>query len=252
MKKMITGLLLLASLNVWAKPGQYQINQACLSVGCFAGDNPATDTVEITQSAGTFILTSNLTVDSNGAPAILVDNSLGASSVVIDLNGFRIHHSGIADTNTHGIQVLGQNSMVTIKNGQISAFQDGVQALEGAGLLVQNMTFRINRDDGISLTRGRIENSVFHANEYGVFAVTGPGGAGLEELSKKVMLVANLFSDVTVDQRSTAGFSSDGYCKDNVVTIQDPNQFGQCTLVGENRCDGALCSVNRSHFKTEE
>lgn len=253
MKKITLALFLTSfALVSWANPGRYQISQACVEVGCFSGDDPLTKTVEITQSSGTFVLTSNLVFDGsdNGMPAILIDtNALHGSAVTLDLNGFKIFHTGIADAATNGVVVEGQNSEVRIMNGQISAFNDGIQGRSGAGLIIENMVFRINRDDAVSLTRGVIRNNKFHANNYGVFAVNGTGVIATDEFNKKIMLVENMFSDSEAGQKATAGFSSGGYCRDNVNTIPDNNNFGACTLVGDNICDGAPCSNNRSTAK---
>jgi len=234
----------------WANPGQYQINQACLDVGCFSGDNPATQTVEIGQVSGTFVLTSDLMLDNgdNGSPAILVDRVNNDSGVTIDLNGYAIRHSGIADGSTNGIEITGQNSVVTIKNGHIVAFNDGIQSEAGVSVVVENMVFRINRDDAIQVGLGIIRNNVFDANDYGVNSLNGNGSVA----GDRVLLDSNLFIDDAGAQDAVFGFSGTNYCKDNVIGYVDAGQLGLCNLSGANLCDSALCNANREPEANKE
>lgn len=237
-----------------ATPGQYQINQACINVGCFSGDNPATSTIEITQTAGTFVLTSNITVSDteNGAPAILISTLNNNSAVVIDLNGYAIYHNGIASAGTDGIVVEGINSVVTIKNGMIAAFQDGIHSAEGATLVVENMVFRINRDDAIQLNRGYIRDSVFKSNNYGIYVLLGPSGAGNEELGERVFIDSNLFIAADGGQDALNSVANTSYCKDNVIAYADAGNLGACTLSGDNLCDSSLCAVNFSAHNAKD
>lgn len=239
-----------ASCCVVAEPGQYQINQACVAVGCFSGDNPATSTVEITQASGTFILTSNLTVSDadNGQPVISIATPSNNSAVVLDLNGYQIRHNGIASSSTNGIEVSGQNSVVTIKNGKIAAFQDGINADAGVTLVVENMVFRINRDDAISAGMGIIRDSVFDANEFAINAINSTGALAGDRL----YVDSNLFIDDTAGQDTAFGFAASNYCKDNVIAYADAGGFGSCTLAGDNLCDTGSCSVNRSPESSKE
>jgi hypothetical protein len=254
-KSFISVILTVVAFSVAANPGQYQINQACIDVGCFSGDNPATKTIEINQSAGTFVLTSNIefTDAENGAPAILVSNGeVQGSKVTIDLNGFQIHHTGIADSATNGIQIEGRNSVVSVRNGKIVAFQDGIQVLEGATVIVENMVFRIQRDDAIQATRAIIRNNYFNANAYGVFATSGPAGVGNEQLGERIYLDSNVFTDGDGSQDAVSSFVATSYCKDNLIAYDDSNNFGACSLAGDNMCDSSICTVVRSPIEDKE
>ncbi len=251
MKKLILlTVWVTAPFAVVAEPGQYQINQACLAVGCFGGDNPATETVEITKNSGTFILTSDLTVSDaqNGQPVISVSATTNNSAVVIDLNGYQIRHNGIADTSTHGIAITGQNSVVTIRNGKIAAFEDGIKAAAGVTVVVENMVFRINRDDAIEAGMGIIRDSVFDANEFAINSTNPTASLSGDRL----YVDSNLFIDDTAGQNTAFGFASSNYCKDNVIAYADAGGFGSCTLVGDNLCDTAACTVNRSAQTAKE
>lgn len=242
MKKMMCVIMTVISSVAMAAPGHYQINAACAEVGCFAGDNPATSTVEITQAAGTFVLTSNLSVSANGAPAIEVSHVNNRSSIVIDLNGFEIRHSAVADGSTNGIEVTGQNAVVTIKNGKIAAFHDNIQAGDGASVVVENMVLRIARDDAIQASIGVIRNNVFDANDFGINA---PSSGSFS--ADRLRIENNLFIDDTAAQNVAFSLSSSNYCKDNVIAYAEPDDnFNFCTLVGDNLCDNAVCTVNRS------
>lgn len=251
MKNILFGVLLaVVNISAMAAPGQYQINQACLDVGCFSGDNPATKTVEISQNAGTFVLTSDITfTDSdNGIPAILVNHATNRSAVVIDLNGYQIRHNGIATSATHGIVIQGQNSVVTVKNGKIAAFYDGIRAEGGATLIAENLVLRINRDDAISAGIGIIRDSVFDANEYGVNALNSGGGVAGDRL----FLDSNLFIDDTAQQDPAYGFANSNYCKDNVIAYNEANYFHACTLSGDNLCDNAICGANLNAHESKD
>ncbi|GJM06262.1 MAG: hypothetical protein DHS20C09_22580 [marine bacterium B5-7] len=247
-KAFILLALIMSTSIAFANPGQYQINQACINVGCFSGDNPATSTIEITQAAGTFVLTSNLIISNNenGVPAISVSSASNDSAVVIDLNGYTISHTGIASAGTDGIEVAGINSVVTVRNGMISGFQDGIHSAEGATLVVEDMVFRINRDDAIQLNRGYIRDNVFQSNAYGIYVLLGPNGAGNEQLGERVFIDSNLFLDADGSQDALNSVSDTSYCKDNVIAYLDTGNLGACSLSGQNLCDSSPCTVNRS------
>jgi len=81
-------IILLLPLAAHARDGAYEINQDCVAAGCFAGDS-AGFPVSITK-AGSYVLTSDITVTSAGANAI----NINASPVDIDLNGHTIDGGG--------------------------------------------------------------------------------------------------------------------------------------------------------------
>ncbi len=247
-KLIIVSAFVLSTFVAVANPGQYQINQACINVGCFSGDNPATSTIEINQTAGTFVLTSNLVLSNseNGVPAILVSTLTNNSAVVIDLNGYAISHNGIANAGTHGIQVEGINSVVKVKNGMISGFQDGIHSSDGATLVIDDMVFRINRDDAVQMSRGYVSNNVFQSNNYGIYVLLGPSGAGNEQLGERVFIDSNLFLDADGSQDALNSVSETSYCKDNVIAYTDSGNLGACSLSGDNLCDASPCMVSRT------
>lgn len=226
----------------YASPGQYQINAACQSVGCFPGDNPATETVEITQESGTFVLTGSLSTSQLGVPLIAVDNVNNRSNIIIDLNGFALRHNGVANADTNGIEISGQNAIVTVRNGKIAAFHDNIHVNDGGTLIAENLILRIARDDAIQASIGAIRHNVFDANNYAIHAPTSGSFS-----HDRLRIDENLFIDDTATQDVAFSLGSSNYCRDNVIGYAEPSdQFGTCVLVGSNLCDDTLCSVSRS------
>ena len=76
-------LLILLASSIHAGDGVLEINTACRSSGCFAGDDPG-GVIEITQP-GSYRLTSNLEVNQH-TTAIRIPGD----DVNLDLNGFAI------------------------------------------------------------------------------------------------------------------------------------------------------------------
>lgn len=238
-----SAIVLCLSTAVASAQGVFEINAACLDSGCFSGDNPATETVEITNDSSTFRLTSDLTFNTNTVPAILIDPTDVQGAVTIDLNGYTISFSGIAAFGDNAIEIEGNNTIVTIKNGSITRFNDGIVANGGSTVVVEDMVFRIMRDDAIQASSGIIRNNVFDANEFAINS-TNPGGS---VLSDRLYVESNLFLDDTAGQDPAFGFANTNYCKDNVVAYaSSQSNFGSCTLSGINLCDSAPCTTVRT------
>ena len=239
-KKLSVASLLTLSLPVLATPGVYEINSACLDVGCFSGDDPATRTVEITQRGGTFRLTSDIFVGINDPVAIVVDNPNNEQIITIDLNGFQIRSIG-PGSSVDAIEINGNNSVVTVKNGSIRAFVDGIVVLGSSVLTVENMTFRIMRDDAIVASRGRITNNVFDCNRWGINATSVSGFVG-----DRLYLENNDFTCLVSpdDQDPVFSMGATNICKDNRINYDAgaTTNFEACLLVGTNVCNGSICT----------
>jgi len=243
---LLTGMIMGGS--ALAAPGHYEINQACLDVGCFIGDDPSTRTVEITLRSGTFVLTSDIFVGLNDPKAIAIDNSSGLrQAITLDLNGFQIRHE--SGQTVDAISVAGNNSFVTIKNGSITGFNNGIESTQGPTLHVENMLFRLMDDDAIEIAAGKVINNHFDCNDYGVFALDQT--ATLE--GDRVWLEGNVFScGISSADRPVFSFGANNVCKDNMITY-DANintNFGSCRLVGTNICDGLVCT--QGNFAEDE
>ena len=111
---------LLAASSAHAVDGVLEINQTCVSVGCFAGDT-AGFPVQIT-APGSYRLTSNLTTPNQTVNAI----EITASNTTIDLNGF-----GIIGINAFGGGVNGTCSASGSGSGVFTSNADGVVVKNG-------------------------------------------------------------------------------------------------------------------------
>ncbi len=182
-----------------AGDGAFEINQACVDVGCFPGDAPGLP-VTITTS-GTYRLSSNLTAPDTATGGIVV----AANDVTIDLNGFRvvgpIACSGTPTTCTPAISGGGAAGIdawsynptnLVVRNGSITGMgtglllsydgrAEGIKAIQNgdagirarAGAAVVNSTGTANGKIGIE--GGLIDGcSVSRNPQYGL-AVQGDG-----------------------------------------------------------------------------
>ncbi len=239
-KKLSVLSLLTVAVQVDATPGVYEINSACLDVGCFVGDNPATRTVEITQRSGTYRLTSDIFVGLNDPDAIVVDAGGTPQAITIDLNGFQMRHD--SSQGVDAISIAGANTFVTIKNGSITGFNDGIIADLGATVRVEDMVFRLMGEDAVQIYSGKVLNSHFDCNTYGVYAISSTSTT-IE--SDRLYLEGNTFScGVTSTDQPIFSFGATNTCKDNIITY-DANvntNFEACRLVGTNVCDGIECT----------
>jgi hypothetical protein len=178
-----------------AGDGAVEINQACVATGCFAGDSPGFP-VNIA-SAGSYVLTSNLTVPDADDTAIAL--GVGAS---LDLGGFTIGGpttcTGTPATCTgtgsgSGISAAGQTR---VSNGRIAGMgNSGISGSEDiqitdvtiygnggngiigqGGFVITRCVIDRNGFDGISLAAGQAganviqNNSVHRNNQVGIRA----------------------------------------------------------------------------------
>ncbi|GAB4171196.1 MAG: hypothetical protein Kow0020_05820 [Wenzhouxiangellaceae bacterium] len=145
--------------------GVREINQACVNIGCFAGDNPGFP-VEIV-NPGAYRLSSNLTTGPANVTAIQVTGD----NIDLDLGGFTVFGpnsctdtgSGIACATTNGadlVEILG--SHITIHDGVVSG---------GAGR-------------GIRLGANFGSNDLLIARR---MHVTQSGGAGIDVFGKALV-----------------------------------------------------------------
>jgi len=131
-------MLILASMPfaVYAADGQIKIAQTSNTSFPIIIDQP-----------GSYVLTSNLKVETSGTIAIKIDTD----NVVLDLNGHTIQCTRSSGT---GISVSGKYN-ISIKNGTISGFGNGVYLYTytnddlGGGRLIENIHVRLNGIYGI-------------------------------------------------------------------------------------------------------
>lgn len=202
LKTVLAFFLLAGGHAATAADGVFEINAACVPVGCFAGDDPGWP-VRIINS-GSYVLTSNLVLGTGDGTAIITRTAGGTYpdglDVTIDLNGFTIDGptectgdpltctplGTPADTESgYGVLInsAGFDSTARIRNGTIRGMPlaaiscqpeclvEGVTAVEnGFGGFSIDGTIRdsqaaYNGGGGISVSNaGSVENCVARAN----------------------------------------------------------------------------------------
>lgn len=204
MKKLFAVLLMLP-LTAFAVDGVREINQLCVTFGCFDGDSGGFP-VTITNS-GSYRLTSNLDVSTLSTPENVTAIDISSNLVTVDLNGFSIigptactgPNNAPVDSCTPtgaGIGVNANNSArnVEIKNGHIRgmggagiictggcrvsnivAVENGVLGISNSNddaILINNIVRR-NGGDGFFVA-GQVDNNISSENlGRGLFANPG-------------------------------------------------------------------------------
>jgi len=115
---------------------------------------------------GAYVLEANL---SSPSPNTCI--TIQSRYVTLDLAGFAIIGSGDRSVPTYrGIYVQGGLGFegITVRNGSIQAFHDGVSLEGAAGSNVENMRVVFNENVGISLHTGIAKNNTLWANGVGV------------------------------------------------------------------------------------
>ena len=153
--------VVLVGVDIARADGVIEINQACVPVGCFAGDDPGFP-VEINDS-GSYRLTSNLVV-SDDSDGIFVENG----RPTIDFNGFELRGPVtcfatlttddpplLDSVNCSGSGGLGIGAFAgrgyRVRNGTVAGFANGMNTPTGS--VVENMTVRENTNNGINALR---------------------------------------------------------------------------------------------------
>lgn len=227
--------------------GFYEINEACADVGCFPGDDPGTETVEIDASNGgqshaSYKLTGNLRYTGTNA-AIVFRNGGGG---VLDLNGFRILCGGTTDcfnNATNGIAMTSNAGSVTVRNGMVSQFRDGIHQEDGASsLVVEDVELFLNRDDGVQMHTGKVRDCVLRDNEFGAFFRNSEG----------VLFENNLIDDRDGSQDPIIDGSGDVAFGGNVITGgNDDTVIGGVTEIAPNVCGTGPCGATAKRATPE-
>jgi hypothetical protein len=120
---------------------------------------------------GTYVLTGNLSYTGGGInPAISINGTI-AGPVILDLKGFTL--TGDVGTNYNAcISISGSGGLypVTIRNGTISKFEEGVLDNSVSNIAVNHMVFD-QTSNGVSLNfvdLSTIQNCTFNLNSYGI------------------------------------------------------------------------------------
>jgi hypothetical protein len=127
---------------------------------------------------GVYCLTSDLNVDLSSIVAAL---TIGANSVVLDLNGHRIANRAAPNTGAIGIGVFDRQN-VTIKNGSVRGFFTGVlmDAANTSGHVVEDLRVYQSSLVGIAVT-GR--GGIVRRNQV---IATGPGSSPFADVGNGI------------------------------------------------------------------
>lgn len=166
--------------------GSFELNQACVDVGCFPGDPPGFP-VRIEQP-GSYVLTSNIVVSELGKVAI----RLVSDGIDLDLGGFQV--SGPSDCAGNpvtcsagdfgvGIDGNGITRGTSIRNGKISSFERGIWA--DATWRISNVTVSHNSLIGIAMRNG------VHASNITAYRNKGAGLAGRNGIVSNSVVTEN-------------------------------------------------------------
>jgi hypothetical protein len=234
-----------------AVDGVREINQACVTVGCFPGDAPGFP-VRI-DADGSYRLTSNLQVPDENTTAI----DVLADNVNIDLNGFAILGvtvctgnpvscapvgsgdgitslgSGIIRNGT--IRGMGRSGIVSANGGvveRIIAVSNRFAGIEGLNLIVRNSQARRNGNSGISVSAGStVINCQLSGNSRGIVS-TGT------TMVWENLVFANDGFGLDLHPESVYG---NNVMRSNNQPPNPANQVNGGTQLGPNHCHGAPC-----------
>lgn len=220
-----------------AVDGVIEINQAKVMA---AGGFPY-----VISSAGSYRLTSNLTVSKASTDAI----DLNAPNITLDLNGFTISSTVATSANAVSFPSV-VYSGTTVENGTVTGFGRGISI--GALSIVRNVHADVNSNVGIgvtydSLVQGCTAN--FNGN-YGIVA-TGQGdvisgnaanhtagvGVGIIDEGGDGLVIGNSASDNTTGLYFAT--VSIGY-RENAM-INDPTTVYGGVSMGNNLCGITVC-----------
>lgn len=246
----VATLLVLASAGAaWSADGRIEINQACVDAGCFAGDTPGFP-VQVT-SAGSYVLTSNLSVSTASTTAITL--AVGAS---LDLGGFTISGpttcSGTPASCTgtgsgSGVSAAGQTS---IRNGRIQGM--GSSGINGSeNVRIADVTIVGNGGNGISGSGGfLIEGCLIDSNGFDginlgagqVGATVIQGNGVLRNAQVGIRAPIAVVKDNGIKQNGSFGFLGTSAALSG-NDFYNNNSFGDQISggveIGENVCDGS-------------
>jgi Right handed beta helix region len=242
-------LIALAPLAAQAGDGRLEINAACVAAGCFAGDTSGFP-VQIT-TAGSYLLTSNLTVPDADTTAIVL--GAGAS---LDLGGFTIAGptsctgTPASCTGTGSGSGVSAGAQTSVRNGRITGMgntgivgsddmqiadvtitSNGGNGISGqGGFVIQRCVIDRNGYDGISLNAGQVGATVISNNAVHRNAQVGIR-AGLAVVKDNGVKQNGSFGFLG----SSAALSGNDFYNNNSFG----DQISGGVEIGENLCDGS-------------
>jgi hypothetical protein len=216
-----------------AGDGRIELSQTCALAGtCTSGDTPG---FPISVSAGSYVLTSNLTVSGADVTAIL-----GNDDITIDLNGFAI--TGVTSctgapavcTGTGSGNGINFSARATIRNGTIRRMGNrGI--LTGGAALIENMTIAENGGDGLTMYYGNSQGSLVQGNTF-----YGNGESGVQMVGGNVLdNTATYNGDEGFYMATYAGFHHNKAAENNGGNANDQVSGGVGT---DNVCGTVACN----------
>ncbi|RIL06541.1 MAG: hypothetical protein DCC71_06430 [Proteobacteria bacterium] len=221
----LLGLVASAS-PAFAGDGAFEIHQACVAAGCFAGDGPGFP-VQI-QSPGSYVLTSDLTVPDPNTGGIAIQ----VADVALDLNGFAVRGpvactgepvtsclpAGAGD----GISVIRDGF---VRGGIVRGFGD-IGIAGGTDTRIADVIVTHNGGIGIALSRGAsVRNATVTFN--GASGITANTGGGFAEVAgctvrgnaaDGVAATAGLIVDSRFQNNGATGITGGAAAGRNVVS----------------------------------
>lgn len=129
--KWLALIALCASASAVMAEGEFEIDQACVAVGCFPGDDPGFPVT--LANNGAYRLTSNLVMDANFGTGIMITAN---RDVVLDLAGFAINGNGSCTgspvTSCSGSSAI--DGVYTLCAGRVVIRNGSVRGMTNAGL----------------------------------------------------------------------------------------------------------------------
>lgn len=229
MKRLFVILACCFASHIYAQDGTLEINQLCISTGCFAGDSPGLP-ISIT-NPGSYRFTSNITITS--ATNVI---QISADNVTLDLGGFTLG-GGVTCTATLPITCTGptsgrliSNSGLTrnllIRNGNVrGSGEDGININSRSGTLITGINASENRGDGIFCAQicRIIGNSSSLNGENGINSITSSG----------VLVLDN-----QVSLNGEMGILN-GICGGNILRFNEVGQESCNAEISTNFCAGS-------------
>jgi len=126
---------------------------------------------------GTYVLTGNLSYAGTGTPAITINKTI-TGPVILDLKGFTL--TGVPTDSTACVSMSGGAGLypITIRNGTIMSFNEGIAATSVSNITVKNVIFDQNAFGVFFdlVDTSTILDCTFNSNINGIYDLQSTGG----------------------------------------------------------------------------
>jgi hypothetical protein len=178
---------------------------------------PITSLPATIDTQGIYCLTGNLATSITSGNAITIN----ANNVTLDLNGWKIGGQA-AGAGTAAIGIYSTAVNVTVKNGIVRGFRDGI-ILEGRGAVVRDMLIDQNTTVGILVDgSGAVIDHNQVVDTGGSTASANISAIGIEAGGTGSTVINNMVSNLTAtgssDEYGIAATGNNSTVRDNVIT----------------------------------